>query len=353
MKVKAAINKLMALAGCGLLATGIGCKPLDLDNLTKPSNEIVHVESEEQVEVQAFLLIPEGFDEDLTERINRINQLIRESQTIFANEMERHGYGRKTFTIDEGQDGKIKVTILTGVIEDYGWSNAPHRPHHLYHQHVNVLFSVDYLDKPAWGAHLGYGPSSPYVYGSVVIGEGSWLTWTVVHELGHAFGLSHDYKNDEIDPSYFMGYNFSAFDETKLSDEMAYQLNNHEAFNNLLYDEVPSDFYGIWWPKSAVFNSNILEIKVEAEYISPYQSYLDQYNMAIIETRDVNYHQAQPQELSFTRDIQKEIIGNKIVYTIRFDTDSDYLKSLGGFILIMKGPFIPIVDHLGIDFHLL
>ena len=344
MKVKAAINKLMALAGCGLLATGIGCKPLEFD-LTSPNNEVSQVESNEQdnVQVQPFLLIPEGFSGDVAGRIQEIDWMLQECQIIFANEMERHGYGRKTF------DLKTNVTILEGHIAKYGYNNHLYDPPDSFHQNINIIFSITHLDNSGWGSHIGYG-YWPDIYGIAVISEGAWTHSTVLHELGHAFGLSHDFINDQIDSSHFMGYNFIG-EQNKISPEMASQLNNHEAFNHALYDEFPMDFYSIFpgSKKTVNFNNNNLEIKIEVDYINPYKQYLDGYNTAVLVTIEEEYNN-QPQEINYTKSITKVVDGDKIIYSIVFESIPDYLETMDGFFIVMKGYNIPIIDNLVIDF---
>lgn len=48
----------------------------------------------------------------------KIDPLLREAQTFFADEMEQHGYGRKSFEYEKNSDGSAKVYLFEGKTAD-------------------------------------------------------------------------------------------------------------------------------------------------------------------------------------------------------------------------------------------
>lgn len=48
----------------------------------------------------------------------KIDSLLREVRTYFADEMERNGYGRKSFEYEKDEDGTAKVYLLEGISDD-------------------------------------------------------------------------------------------------------------------------------------------------------------------------------------------------------------------------------------------
>ena len=46
--------------------------------------------------------------------VHKIDESIREAQDFYADEMERHGFGRKTFSFETDDNGKAKVYLMNG-----------------------------------------------------------------------------------------------------------------------------------------------------------------------------------------------------------------------------------------------
>lgn len=120
----------------------------------------------------------------------KIITLIKEVQDFYADEMERHGYGRKTFTFETDADGKAIVVHGIGQhheahydgfgkIYDELWNNYI-RPNAIYFIVIDVR-----TDNPFSGlATLGNAAYIP-IFGH------SFNAAIAAHELGHAFGLAH------------------------------------------------------------------------------------------------------------------------------------------------------------------
>ncbi|MCY4568329.1 MAG: dockerin type I domain-containing protein [Candidatus Poribacteria bacterium] len=172
------------------------------------------------------------------DRIEALRQLIKDVPQFYANEMERHGYGRKTFRVETDRSGEPLVHRVTGrFAEEYynrftgqkAWEEIREyfdlaELHHIY------FIAID-IESPWEGKHCGeagntFLPSSGGTpqrrfYDKITKGEeilggfavipasghciDSGAFKLVAHELGHAFGLGHDFR-EGISSDYVMAY---------------------------------------------------------------------------------------------------------------------------------------------------
>ncbi|RKU19335.1 hypothetical protein C6503_07715 [Candidatus Poribacteria bacterium] len=159
---------------------------------------------------------------DITEKLDK---LIKEVQQFYADQMEHHGWGSKTFTFEKNEDGSAKVYLVEGQYTDayylkkdinkkirreiYSKFDRSKDVHlivvDISSERINLRgkgvtgvggitpFGLDYK-RDLWGARAG---------DAMVPASGSGLDWeTIAHELGHAFGLKHDFR----DANYLMSY---------------------------------------------------------------------------------------------------------------------------------------------------
>ena len=133
-------------------------------------------------------------------------KVVKDAQLFFANEMERHGFGRKTFLIETDAAGKPVVhhADSSGQIDGS----------------EDIRFTVN---SNAAGGGLGGPTGFRSGYATIFYKKGV-LTWDLAaHELGHAFGLPHDSRSS----AYIMSY---GPDSNQLSQCNAEWLDVHRAF---------------------------------------------------------------------------------------------------------------------------
>ena len=162
----------------------------------------------------------------------QMNTLIKEVQQGYANDMDRYGFGRKTFTFETDVMGKAVVHHLNGQFTaDY----YEHETFDKIRKKVNEQFDTSqniylividsgYLINGMGGrATLGDGRGGiALIHG---IGDIINRVYLASHELGHTFGLRHDFRND----TYIMSYGGS--NQSHLSQCAAEMLDIHPYFN--------------------------------------------------------------------------------------------------------------------------
>ena len=141
------------------------------------------------------------------ELVDSMKVTIRHVQTFFADQMEAHGHGRKTFRFETDAQGEPIVHRVDGqhpdghyldyafgtVVEDEvtqafaTWENV----------YFIVIDNSTNLIGSAGGVGNRFGKNGGFM---LVPGGFHWTT--LAHELGHAFGLQHDFR----DGNYIMSY---------------------------------------------------------------------------------------------------------------------------------------------------
>ena len=167
-----------------------------------------------------------------------IDETIKKVQRFFADEMERHGFGRKTFEVETDASGNTVVQHIVGK-----------SPYAYYLKHRSDLHSeawpqIDIPDRnrsmlaymiegrgsKEEGGFASGGGNNRRGYAFMSASESSsdvlsvWGWCVVAHELGHAFQLPHDFRFP-----YIMSY--SKGSPPRLSQCSAEWLDVHPYFN--------------------------------------------------------------------------------------------------------------------------
>ena len=151
-----------------------------------------------------------------------INALIKKAQRFFADEMERHGFGRKTFQFEADANGNAVVHHVNGKFTEAhyqqnwgGWREETSEQIRMPRPNITVhMLEVE---------GIGTGGGNPFTGGGADIKE-KWDWYSIAHELGHAFGmLYHDHRALSL-----MSYH--GFDGS-ISPCFAAWLDVHPAFN--------------------------------------------------------------------------------------------------------------------------
>ena len=181
------------------------------------------------------------------DKYDQLRQYIKEAQQFFADEMERHGFGKRTFVFESDKAGEPLVHQVTGRFAgEYYTRFTGHKAWEEIREHFDefhhiYFIAIDLSDEytPWEGQNCGeagvnFWPSSGgapqrrfydiITQGEEILGgfavipaSGPCLNLRnlklVVHELGHTFGLGHDFREGIHNNDYVMAYG----DSTRLS----------------------------------------------------------------------------------------------------------------------------------------
>ena len=143
------------------------------------------------------------------EVVQKMKDEILNIQTFYAEQMEAHGYGKVTFRVETDSQGEPMVHRVDGqhpfshYDNTLGWA-VFEELERAFDFDANIYFIVLGTDalrqgngQPAEGVGYRFAKNSGWM---LVPNEFSW--GLVAHELGHTFGLNHDFRNG----AYIMSY---------------------------------------------------------------------------------------------------------------------------------------------------
>ena len=144
----------------------------------------------------------------------KLDRLIRDAQQSFAEVMENHGFGRKTFQFETDTSGKAIVHHMTGRFRDEHYGAKPYEEvwdmvwqevsdtFKQFDPTTNVNFAVMDISSESFNMNggtpdfilCGLGGHYGSFGGRVLVpASGDCFSADIAtHELGHAFGLYHD-----------------------------------------------------------------------------------------------------------------------------------------------------------------
>ena len=153
----------------------------------------------------------------------KLDELIKSVQLVYANEMERHGFGKKTFDFERDENGKVLVYRVDGQSTDADYLEDTTRKaiaeiEHLDVNSRNVWLIVIDISSEKIGRATGMGglrtqgrvggvPLATGSYALIPASGAGFSPYVAGHELGHAFGLEHDFREPDLpEGSYIMSY---------------------------------------------------------------------------------------------------------------------------------------------------
>ena len=200
--------------------------------------------------VQLIYFVPS--DEEYSAEIAETGKnWIKTVQTFYADQMESYGYGRKTFQFETDAQGEPMFHRIDG----------QHPTNHYRSNSYDIQVDINPTINLRENVSLVIGPSSSRGHGAgwgksglaVVRDSADWNT--VAHELGHAFGLQHDFR----DGRYIMSYG----QQTMLSKDHADFLSVHPAFNmEVSVEDNPSPVIELISPDTYQSGTESISIKI-------------------------------------------------------------------------------------------
>ena len=155
--------------------------------------------------------------------VEQFKEMVLRSQSFFAEQMEGEGYGPLTFAVERDAEGELVVHDFESANPDDDFSDDPHTE---AFREIGSVFDTNsniylaFIDNSRGGRARGGRSGKSGGQASTVRFE-----WEVVaHELGHAFGLQHDFRDD----AFIMSY---GGDPDRLSACAARFLSVHPYFN--------------------------------------------------------------------------------------------------------------------------
>ena len=166
--------------------------------------------------------------------VEKMKDEICDIQTFYAEQMQAHGYGPKTFRFETDQEGKAVVYYISGKRSDGDYLGDPFGTiskeiERKFDTTRNIYFVV--LDKGTERINRGSesrgkaGVASRWGNGGVALVTDKFKSQVAAHELGHAFGLEHGFSDDV----YIMSYGNQK--SPRLSASAAKFLTTHPYFN--------------------------------------------------------------------------------------------------------------------------
>ena len=148
---------------------------------------------------------------------NTIRDRMESVYQFYADEMDRHGFGKKTFRIETDEHDRIVVHTIKGQHNADFYGNAP-KTHiamqpelpneFLNHKNANIFFigGIQHYNNGTGGVALGVVFWGGGVNGGYALIPTREMRFdVVVHEVGHTFGLAHNEHRDN--PDFVMGRN--------------------------------------------------------------------------------------------------------------------------------------------------
>ena len=174
--------------------------------LTFSPNSFAQEENSPENTVRVIYFFPS--DRQPQSDINaKLDTLMKDSQQFYADQMESHGFSRKTFRLETDAIGDVVIHNVKGEFNDMYYQppdNAWDEIDNRFDTAKNIY--IMFLDTSIINKWNPYGSAITLRSNNLIVSKGGIAVvpasglvsnvGVVVHELGHAFGLKHDYNKD-------------------------------------------------------------------------------------------------------------------------------------------------------------
>ena len=191
------------------------CVPVDLEKLehyrqSQPAagkQALLDTGEPRTVRMIYFVSDPQRFRQEV---VDKMKTTIQEVQSLFADQIKTHGFGEKTFRYEKDAQGEPMVRIVYGGGGYYYAYRALGRIQQEYDLNSNIYFIVLGNEEDIQlRKQLGLGFQETRTGGWAMLTQYIDPNFVAIaaHELGHAFGLWHNFNNDAYIMSYGRGRN--------------------------------------------------------------------------------------------------------------------------------------------------
>ena len=182
---------------------------IDVTDIVEAAESVAQNEQPEEVgelpPVQLIYFLPNdrSFDSDV---VDAMKTRILAVQALYREQMRARGYGNKTFHFETDNQGEPVVHRVDGLSSDgsylssypkVGAGNVLNELRPTFDSESNILFIVadhSTYNNLGWGNVRGFGGRWGKNSGYALL-PANFSVGTAAHELGHAFGLQHDFSD--------------------------------------------------------------------------------------------------------------------------------------------------------------
>ena len=172
-----------------------------------------------------------------------LDTLIKEVQKFYADQMQNHGFDRKTFTFETDAAGNAVVHHVNGKYTDTYYDTETYtRVSEEIGEQFDLsqnlyLIAIDTSSEKINQQWCGIGGLHGTVGGKAIVPasgicfDGDIGVATAAHEIGHALGLLHDFRNNTYMMSYGVNRNQLSYCAAEWLDVSRYFNNSQISFN--------------------------------------------------------------------------------------------------------------------------